>query len=212
MQQRRLTASNQLTYLLAETLSETGEQVKGDDDKGPVGLVDLIRVVLEHLILGETSLDYLQASLEDRLGERRKGRTSGDGDRRQALNLQLAIGQRQEITNLQQGNKIRIIIRELEPTVDQGWHEDVKVDRSTQSWSDRVGQCSEGIVENKQILLLVLVESERKVAQDWLEEWHKLSASLLFQGCESAAPGFLNSLVSVKDHAQQLDVSHWPDK
>jgi hypothetical protein len=64
--------------------------------------------------------------------------------------------------------------------------------------SDRVCERSEGVVEDEQIFLLVLLESKSEVAQDWLEERGKRLFGFLFECSESGTAGFLDALVSVK--------------
>lgn len=64
--------------------------------------------------------------------------------------------------------------------------------------SDRVCECSEGVVEDEQVLLLVLLERKGEVPQDWLEERGKRLFGFLFECSESGTAGFLDSLVSVK--------------
>lgn len=70
VEQRRLGRRDELVDLVTETLGETGEQIKGDDDEGPVGLFDVLLVGLPDLVLLKRSVDDVQAPLEDRCGVR----------------------------------------------------------------------------------------------------------------------------------------------
>ena len=53
--------------------------------------------------------------------------------------------------------------------------------------------------------MLILVEREHKVPQHRLQVGGQLRTGILFQSGESAASGFLDSLVVIEDHAKELE-------
>lgn len=90
------------------------------------------------------------------------------------------------------------------PSFDQRWHEDLQVQRLTHGGTNRIRQCSDGIVEDQQVLLLVLREGVGEVAQDWLEERYKFGTCFLLESSESTAAGFLHPLVGVEYGLEKL--------
>lgn len=73
-----------------------------------------------------------------------------------------------------------------------------------QGGSDRIGKRADGIVEDEQVALLVFVECRYQTLQDGLHVRLQSGTRLLFERGKGAAPGFLDSLVGVEDHAQKL--------
>jgi len=128
-----------------------------------------------------------------------------------STDCQISIRCSSRSTYLQQRYQIRVRIRKLHPTINQRRHKDIQVQGSAERRAHRVRKCSKRVVEDKQILLLVFVEGESEVSQNRLKERHKLGTSLLFEGSEGGTSGLLHSLVSVKNHLKELDIS-WVDK
>jgi hypothetical protein len=77
-----------------------------------------------------------------------------------------------------------------------------------ESGSDRVGQCTNRIVKDEQVSLLIFVESRNETLQDGLHVRLQDGTGFLFQGSKSTASSFLYSLVRIQDHSQEL----YPDR
>lgn len=67
-------------------------------------------------------------------------------------------------THLEKRNEIPIIVLQLHPSIDERRHQDIQISRLTQSRSDRVRQCAKSIIKDKQILLLIFLESKCEIA------------------------------------------------
>lgn len=52
---------------------------------------------------------------------------------------------------------------------------------------DRIGQCSDSIVEDEQVLMLVLAKSKNQCVQNEAQVRHQLCTRLLLQGSERTA-------------------------
>lgn len=178
----------QLSDSRVESLSETREQVERDDQESLVGLLNLRWVGAVVLEIDEGLLDDGDTTLEDGLrvvdealsdrndngGETLGGRDGSDRNR----------GVTSRTAHLQQRDQIGVEIAQTAPPSDQWWHEDVDVSRVVERGSDGVGECSNGIVENEQVLLLILVERKDEVAENRAEERLELSSCLLLECCE----------------------------
>lgn len=66
MQQWRLALQDQRMNRFSHTLHQTRQQVESDDDKSPVGLIDIVRILLEGRVLLKSGVDDVEASLVDR--------------------------------------------------------------------------------------------------------------------------------------------------
>lgn len=66
MQQWRLALQDQRVNRFSHTLHQTRQQVESDDDKSPVGLIDIVRILLEGRVLLKSGVDNVEASLVDR--------------------------------------------------------------------------------------------------------------------------------------------------
>ena len=67
-----------------------------------------------------------------------------------------------------------------------------------------VRQGSNGIVQDQQVFMLILMERKHQGLQDETKVRNQLSARLLLQGCKGWTGGLLHSLVRVQDALQQL--------
>ena len=64
--------------MITETLCQARQQIQSDDNKRPIGLLDVFRILLVQLELLETSLDDGQAPLVDWQSVWGESRTSSD--------------------------------------------------------------------------------------------------------------------------------------
>lgn len=62
MQQWRLALQDQWVNCFSHTLYQTGQQVKSDNDKSPVGLIDIVRILLKGRVLLKSGVDDVEAS------------------------------------------------------------------------------------------------------------------------------------------------------
>lgn len=106
-------------------------------------------------------------------------------------------------THLEQGDDIRIRVTERSPFRDQRRHEDVDIGLVVERGTDRVGQGSDRVVQDEQVLLLVLVERKDEVAEDRPEERLEFGTRLLLERRERRAARFLHALVVVEAHLEQ---------
>lgn len=107
-------------------------------------------------------------------------------------------------TNLEQGNEIRIRITESRPFLDERGHKNVDVSLVVERGTDGVGEGSDRVVENEEVLLLVLVEGVDEISEYRTEEGLEFRSCLLFQRRERRATRLLNPLVVVEAHLEEL--------
>jgi hypothetical protein len=107
-------------------------------------------------------------------------------------------------TDLQEGDKVLVIILELAPSSREGWHQNLNVGRILKSTPNCISKSANRIVQNQHIFTLVFLESQDEIAQDWFEVGDEFRTSILFKSGKSATSRFLNSLVVVKNHAKEL--------
>lgn len=66
MQQWRLALQDQWVNRFSHTLHQSRQQVESDNNKSPVGLIDIVRILLKGRVLLKSGVDDVQASLVDR--------------------------------------------------------------------------------------------------------------------------------------------------
>ena len=71
--------------------------------------------------------------------------------------------------------------------------------------SNGVCQSPNGIIENKEVLSLVLLEGRHQHLQDVPKVRNKLCARLLFQGRKRTAGRLLDTLIGIQNTLQQLE-------
>ena len=107
-------------------------------------------------------------------------------------------------TDLEQWNDIRVQIIDRLPFGDQRRHEDVDKFWRVEGRADSIGECTNRIVQNEEILLLIAVESADEDWQYSRQIWDKLGTSNLFERRKSAAACFLYPLVAIACCSQEL--------
>lgn len=104
---------------------------------------------------------------------------------------------------LEKGDEVRVLVTERPPLGDERRHEDVDVGLVVQGGADGIGEGTDGVVENEEVFLLVLVEGVDEVRQDGPEERLELRPSLLLERRERRATRLLHPLVVVEAHPQE---------
>jgi hypothetical protein len=105
---------------------------------------------------------------------------------------------------LKKWEEIFVLVLENIPFLDEGWHEKVNVIRFVEMMPNRVSQGSDGIVQNKQVLVLVLAEGKDQRLQNETEVRNQLSAGFLLESGKSRACCLLHSFVAIQHSFKKL--------
>lgn len=206
LQNRVAAVVDQVDNVEAETLTETGQEVEGDNNERRVGLLAGIGVLRPFLEFEQLLLDDLQASLKDAWSIGSKGSPCTDSDRGKTLwesRLTSApYSNERRLTCLEKRYERDVVIRQRKPLLHQRRDQYLKVFLLAQGGSDGVGKSTDGVVKDEQVTLLVLVERSHETLQDRLHVWLKHGAGLFLERSKGAASCFLHPLVGVEDHAQ----------
>ena len=111
---------------------------------------------------------------------------------------------RTKMAHLKQWYEIVVVILELRPALKQWRHENVDVSWVLQRCPHCIRQRADGVVQDQDVLVLILVKREDQIPKDRLQVGNNLGARVLFQSREGAAPGFLHAFVVVENHPKEL--------
>lgn len=101
--------------------------------------------------------------------------------------------------HLKQWKQVFVLIFQNVPLLYEWRHQHLNVLRLVEVVAHGVGQGSDGIVQDEQVLVLVLGESKHQGLEDVTEVGHQFRARLLLQSGEGGAGCFLHALVAVQD-------------
>ena len=107
------------------------------------------------------------------------------------------------MTHLEKRDEVRVRVVECAPLLDERRHDDFDVGRVVECGADGVGEGANGVVQDEEVLLLVLVEREDEVAEDGPEEGLELRAGLLLERRKRRAARLLHTLVVVEAHLEE---------